>query len=104
MDQTSLVFEGKTERSARESSVIYIGNTLFDAEWRNQKILLREMDQEGYGIKEMAYPTIYNLLVGPKEEVPELNYLNDTWVDLPLYQVIKDHETSISTDKGSPGP
>ena len=62
------------------------------------------MDQVGYGIKEMACPTIYNLLVDPKEEVPELNYLNDTWVDLPLYQVTEDHETSIATDKGLPGP
>jgi hypothetical protein len=22
-------------------------------------------------------------------EVPELNYLNDTWVDFPLYQVLR---------------
>ena len=39
-----------------------------------------------YAIKNLAYPTFYNLLVDPKEEVPELNYLNDTWVDFPLYQ------------------
>ncbi len=68
------------------------------------EILLREMDQDGYGIKEMAYLTIYNLLVDPKEEGPELNYLNDTWVDFPLYQVVEDHEASIATDRGSPGP
>ena len=40
----------------------------------------------------MAYPSVCNLLVDPKEEVPELNYLNDTWVDFPLYKVIEDHE------------
>ena len=84
--------------------MIYIGNTLIGAKRHNWKILFREMDQEGYGIKEMAYPTIHNLLVEPKEELPELNYLNDTWVDFPLYQHIEDHETSIATDKGSPGP
>ena len=97
-------FRGETDQSARESLVIYIGNTLFGAKWRNWKILLREMDEDGYGIKEMAYPSVYNLIVDPKEEVPELNYLNDTWVDFPLYQVIEDHELSLKTDPGTPDP
>jgi arylsulfatase len=52
----------------------------------------------------MAYPSVYNLIVDPKEEVPELNYLNDTWVDFPLYQVIEDHELSLENDPGAPGP
>lgn len=97
-------FRGETDQSARESLVIYIGNTLFGAKWRNWKILLREMDEDGYGIKEMAYPSVYNLIVDPKEEVPELNYLNDTWVDFPLYQVIEDHELSLEKDPGTPDP
>ena len=103
VDQSNF-FRGKTEKSARDSLVIYIGNTLFGAKWRNWKILLREMDEDGYGIKEMAYPSVYNLIVDPKEEVPELNYLNDTWVDFPLYQVIEDHELSLENDPGAPGP
>ena len=103
VDQSEF-FRGKTEKSARDSLVIYIGNTLFGAKWRNWKILLREMDEDGYGIKEMAYPSVYNLIVDPKEEVPELNYLNDTWVDFPLYQVIEDHELSLENDPGAPGP
>ena len=103
VDQSDF-FRGKTEQSARDSLVIYIGNTLFGAKWRNWKILLREMDEDGYGIKEMAYPSVYNLIVDPKEEVPELNYLNDTWVDFPLYQVIEDHELSLENDPGAPGP
>ncbi|MDA7839428.1 sulfatase-like hydrolase/transferase [Luminiphilus sp.] len=103
VDQSQF-FRGETEQSARESLVIYIGNTLFGAKWRNWKILLREMDEDGYGIKEMAYPSVYNLIVDPKEEIPELNYLNDTWVDFPLYQVIEDHELSLEKDPGTPDP
>ena len=95
-------FMGATNQSARESLVIYIGNTLFGAKWRNWKILLREMDEESYAIREMAYPSVYNLIVDPKEEVPELNYLNDTWVDFPLYQVIEDHEASLANDPQLP--
>ncbi len=103
VDQTDFLM-GKTEKSARESLVIYIGNVLFGAKWRNWKILLREIDENSYAIQEMAYPSVYNLLVDPKEEVPELNYLNDTWVDFPLYQVLEDHEESIEEDSGAPGP
>ena len=101
IDQSQF-FMGATDQSARESLVIYIGNTLFGAKWRNWKILLREMDEESYAIREMAYPSVYNLIVDPKEEVPELNYLNDTWVDFPLYQLIEDHEASLANDSQLP--
>jgi arylsulfatase len=95
---------GKSEKSARETVIIYIGNELFGVKWRNWKLLLKEIDEDSYAIRNMAYPTIYNLLVDPKEEVPELNYLNDTWVDFPLYQVIEDHQASIEEDPGAPDP
>ena len=103
VDQSQFLM-GKTKKSARDSLVIYIGNELFGVKWQNWKLLIKEMDEDGYGIKNMAYPSVYNLLVDPKEEVPELNYLNDTWVDFPLYQVLEDHEESIENDPGSPGP
>ena len=103
VDQSDFL-KGKTNKSARESLVIYIGNELFGAKWRNWKILIKEMDEDGYGIKNMAYASVYNLIVDPKEEVPELNYLNDTWVDFPLYQVLEDHEASIEQDPGTPDP
>jgi arylsulfatase len=102
-DQTDFL-TGRKEKSARESVVIYIGNVLFGVKWRNWKLLLREMDEDTYAIREMAYPSVYNLIVDPKEEVPELNYLNDTWVDFPLYQVVEDHEASIEADPGAPDP
>jgi len=103
VDQTDFLM-GKTDKSARESVVIYIGNVLFGVKWRNWKLLLREMEEGSYAIREMAYPSVYNLIVDPKEEVPELNYLNDTWVDFPLYQVLEDHEASIAEDPGAPDP
>lgn len=103
-DQSDFLM-GNAENSARESVIIYIGNELFGAKWRNWKILLKDIDRtDGYAIREMAYPSVYNLIVDPKEEEPELNYLNDTWVDGPLYQVLEDHEASIAADSGSPDP
>ena len=100
----SLFLKGRTDNSARDSLVIYIGNELFGAKWKNWKILINEMDDNGYGVKKMAYPSIYNLIVDPKEEVPELNYLDNTWVDFPLYQVIEEHEASLEKDPGTPDP
>jgi arylsulfatase len=102
VDQTDFLM-GKTEKSARESVVIYIGNVLFGVKWRNWKLLLKEMG-DNYAIREIAYPSIYNLLIDPKEEVPELNFLNDTWIEFPLYQALDDHEESIAADPGAPGP
>lgn len=105
VDQSDFL-TGKSEKSARESVIIYIGNELFGVKWRNWKLLLKDIfrDKGSYTIRKLAYPTIYNLLVDPKEEVPELNYLNDTWVDFPLYQVLEDHQASIERDPGAPDP
>ncbi|MFT4823476.1 MAG: arylsulfatase A-like enzyme [Halioglobus sp.] len=103
VDQTDFLM-GKSEKSARESVIIYIGNELFGVKWRNWKLLLKEMDEGSYAVRTLAYPSVYNLLVDPKEEVPELNYLNDTWVDFPLYQVLEDHQASIKEDPGAPEP
>ncbi len=62
------------------------------------------LDEESYAIQKMAYPSIYNLIVDPIEELPEAFCLDDTWVDAPLWQVIEDHQASIEKDSGTPKP
>jgi len=101
VDQTAF-FMGETEKSARETVIIYIGNDLFGVKWRNWKMLLKEIDEDSYAIQQMAYPSIYNLIVDPKEEEPEMFYLDDTWADAPLWQAVEDHEASIEADAGAP--
>ena len=101
VDQTEFL-TGKSSKSARESVIIYIGNELFGVKWRNWKMLLKEIDEDSYAIQTMAYPSIYNLIVDPKEEEPEKFYLDDTWVDTPLWRVVEEHTASIEADKGSP--
>jgi hypothetical protein len=103
VDQSEFLM-GKSEKSARESIVIYIGNELFGVKWRNWKMLIKELDEESYAIQNLAYPSIYNLIVDPKEEEPETFYLDDTWVDAPLWQVMEDHKASIENDPGAPYP
>jgi len=103
VDQSAFLL-GRVEKSARESLVIHIGNELFGVKWRDWKMLLKELDKVGYAVRTLAYPTFYNLIVDPKEEVPELNYLADTWVDYPLYQVLEDFQASLEEDPGTPDP
>lgn len=105
VDQSNF-FMAKSKKSARESMVIYVGNELFGVKWRNWKMLTKhiENDGDGYSIKNMAYPSIYNLLIDPKEEEPEKFYLDDTWVDTPLWNVVEEHQASIKKDKGTPSP
>ena len=101
VDQTKFLM-GAAAKSARESVIIYIGNELFGVKWRNWKMLLKEIDEKSYAVQNMAYPSIYNLIVDPKEEEPEKFYLDDTWVDTPLWQVIEEHQVSIAEDAGAP--
>jgi arylsulfatase len=101
VDQSDFLM-GKSEKSARESMVIYIGNELFGVKWRNWKLLIKEIDPDSYAISNMAYASVYNLIIDPKEEEPEKFYLDDTWVDAPLWQVVEDHQASIAEDPGAP--
>ncbi|MFA9562458.1 MAG: sulfatase/phosphatase domain-containing protein, partial [Nitrospirota bacterium] len=54
-DQSDFMM-GKTEKSARESVMIYIGNEFFGVKWRNWKMLLKDLDKETYTIRTKAYP------------------------------------------------
>jgi arylsulfatase len=103
VDQSDFLM-GKSEKSARESIVIYVVNELFGVKWRNWKMLLKAIDEPSYAVKTFAYPVFYNLIVDPKEEHPGRNYNADTWVDYPLYQVLEDFEESLEEDPGTPDP
>ena len=103
VDQSDFLV-AKSKKSARDSMVIYIGNELFGVKWRNWKMLIKEIDSKSYAVMNMAYPSIYNLLIDPKEEEPEKFYLDDTWVDTPLWKVVEDHLASIKKDPGAPSP
>jgi arylsulfatase len=100
VDQSDFLM-GKSKKSARESMVIYLTSELFGAKWRNWKILLKELD-DGYAVKKIAYPSVYNLIIDPKEEEPEKFSLDDTWARTPLWRVIREHRASMEKDPGAP--
>jgi arylsulfatase len=103
-------FIGKQEQSNRESVVIYVGNELFGAKWRNWKMMTREISSgSGDPIREYSVPLFYDLYIDPKEEHPlDPRVVQDLWVRYPLSQVLLDHAASLKKEPpirpGTPDP
>jgi len=79
---------GKSQKSARESIVFYIGNEIVAVKWRNWKMLFREIERIGEPAVTNLDPAIYNLLKDPQEQERLRHYIEDTWVEVPLYRVL----------------
>jgi arylsulfatase len=95
---------GKSKTSARESIVYYIGNEIVGVKWRNWKMLFRELERIGEPPVTNIDPAIYNLLKDPQELERLRHYIEDTWIEVPLYRVLEEHEASIEEDPGMPDP
>jgi len=95
---------GKSETSARESIVLYIGNEVVGVKWRNWKMLFKEIERIGEPVVTNIDPAIYNLLKDPQEQERLRHYIEDTWIEAPLYKVLAEHQASIENDPGAPDP
>jgi hypothetical protein len=93
---------GKAKKSDRESIVYYIGNEIVAVKWRNWKMIFKEIERIGEPVVTNLDPAIYNLLKDPQEQERLRHYIEDTWVEAPLYRVLKEHEASIANDPGIP--
>ena len=109
VDQVAFL-TGKEERSKRESVVVYVGNDLFGAKWRNWKLVSKEISTGwGEATREYSTPLVYDLYVDPKEEHPvNPQMMQDWWVRFPLVQVLLDHAASLKKEPpitpGTPDP
>jgi len=95
---------GKSEKSARESIVYYISNEVVGVKWRNWKMIFKELERIGEPVLTSIDPAIYNLLKDPQEQERLRHYIEDTWVEIPLYKALDDHLASLAEDPGSPDP
>ena len=109
VDQSAF-FLGEQETSARESVIIYLGNTIFGVKWRNWKLVTRELDS-GFGvpIKQYEIPLFYNLHLDPREEHPmRLGAERDLWVRYPASQALLEHAATLQKEPpirpGTPDP
>jgi len=92
---------GKSKKSARESIVFYIGNEIAAVKWRNWKMIFKEIDRIGEPVVSNLDPAIYNLLKDPQEQERLRHYIQDTWVEKPLYKVLEEHHASLAKDQGT---
>jgi arylsulfatase len=108
VDQSDFL-TGRSEKSARESVVVYVGNELYGVKWRDWKMMVKEISTiaadptRSYGV-----PLFYNLLLDPKEEYPVLNAPPNFWVRYPAGQVLVEHAQSLEAEPpippGTPDP
>ena len=104
-------FLGNTEESGREGFVVYVGNDVFGAKWRNYKMLLKELEG-GLGtgrVNEYSVPRFYNLYMDPKEEFPVTQALaGEMWWRWGLAPILTEHAKSFIEEPaikpGTPDP
>ena len=111
MDSVDLTgfLTGKSEKSGRESVVIYNGTDVYGVKWRNWKMMLREIETI---LPELAapltIPKFYNLLQDPKEERDARLSPSNGWVRYPASQVLIDHAKTLAAEppikEGTPDP
>ncbi len=73
---------GKQERSNRESVIIYVGDDIFGAKWRNWKMLTKLLTAGFYEpVEQFSVPLFFDLLTDPREEHPrDVRMVEDLWV------------------------
>ena len=100
VDQSQFLM-GQTEKSARESFVIYVGDQVFGVKWRNWKMLTKEFDDgRGTGkIVEYGVPRFINLYTDPQENYP-ITYKSgqQMWVRFPMSEVLVEHAKSLQAE------
>jgi arylsulfatase len=108
IDQTDFLL-GKSDKSGRDSVVVYVGSELYGVKWQDWKMMVKEIDTiaadptRSYGV-----PLFYNLLLDPKEEKPILYAPANFWVRYPAGEVLVEHARSLRVEPpispGTPDP
>jgi arylsulfatase len=104
-------FTGNSEKSARDGFVVYVGEDIFGAKWRNWKMLTKEFDDaRGTGrIVEYGVPRFYDLYNDPQEAYAITMKLPEhLWVRWPMAQILREHLASLKKEPpikaGTPDP
>ncbi len=102
-------FTGKSEKSNRESVVVYVGRDIYGIKWRNWKMMMKEIDTiNGDPVRHYSVPLFYNLHLDPKEAMPMQRAEENLWVRYPASEVLLEHMRSLKLEPpikpGTPDP
>lgn len=93
---------GKSEKSNREGFVIYVGDALYGAKWRNWKIHLIWQETK-YSPQQpfSTAPKVVNLITDPREERQAVEPYN-SWVQYPATKLLVDLQRSMKMHPNVP--
>ena len=104
-------FLGKSDKSARDAFVVYVGEEIFGVKWRNWKMLTKEfVDANGLNpVIEHKVPAFYNLYADPRELHPwTQDAPGNFWVRWPMADIMVEHLNSLEKEPpiapGTPDP
>jgi hypothetical protein len=79
----SALFPGKWEKSNRGGFVVYVGSEIYGVQWKNWKMMFKELETGTGPVEQRSIPGFFNLNLGSKEE-HSLNYAVEyAWVRFP---------------------
>jgi arylsulfatase A-like enzyme len=101
VDHTDFLL-GKSEKSAREGFVIYVGDTMYGVKWRNWKVHLIWQETK-YSPQEIfsTVPKVVNLITDPREERQAAEPYN-SWVQYPAMRVLTKFQRSMKMSPSVP--
>jgi arylsulfatase A-like enzyme len=92
IDQSAF-FEGKNEKSARESILVFCADRLQAVKWRNFKVHFYKQETMASPALKLGIPLLFNLYTNPTED--ETKVITDTWVIGPVLKEIGKFEASV---------
>ncbi len=97
VDQTALLL-GETDRSARESVLVFSGRTLLAVKWRRFKVFFTGDDPapRGRSWRRLWAPLIYNVEQDPREEV-EIT-IDNLWILQPVVREVYEFLFSVEQE------
>ena len=96
VDQSEFL-PGKSEPSRRDGVVVYVGNEIYGAKWKNWKMTTRELEAGTDVIKDYAIPRLFNLNLDPREEHALSYQYKYFWVRFALGKIMTDYLASLRT-------
>ncbi|MCK6489732.1 MAG: arylsulfatase [Planctomycetes bacterium] len=95
---------GRSQKSARDSFLVFVGDRLQAAKWRNYKLHFYRQDTMVDPPVRYPVPMVCNLFTDPREEKPGLT----AWVVAPVMKMVEEYEASVrrfpNIPMGTPDP